>query len=264
MKINLITVFLFISSQSFAQQLDSLKSKNIIIQLGSGQCSFRDGVISPLLYSGLGFTGNISSQTETNKKTTRLGLLTNFGTLKNKFNNEASQFNASISYAKFYRFRRNSHWSWGVISNTQVYYRQFNSFLTISNASKNADVFSTLNPTISYQSALFKRGKVSAELNFPIIGVALNRKMYNAVTNPDIVSQGSGEMTPKSIIKTSELISLSKLKQVNLALFYQYPIGRKTSFSTTYSINAYQYERLNNYTQVLHSSLNAGFHFNLK
>ena len=136
--------------------------------------------------------------------------------------------------------------------------------LTISNASKNADIFSTLNPAISYQSALFRRGKVSTELNFPIIGVALNRKMYNAVSNPDIVSQGSGEMTPKSIINTPEVISLSKLKQVNLTLLYQYPIGSKTYFSTTYSINAYQYERLNNYTQVVHSSLIMGFHFNLK
>ncbi len=250
--------------QLSAQKLDSLKRRSILAQVGISQNTFRDGVFSPLLYSGLGFVVFTNYQTENSKQINRFSIKGSTVNTINTFSNKAIQSNISLTYGYFHKFRKHYAWWWGFLSKTQLSYRKFDAAISIGGEGQNADIFSTLNPTLRFQSNSYKWGKISLELGIPIIGVAAARKMYNSNSNPDIIWQSVGESNSHLVLKTIELISFSELKQIDVSVLYQYPINGKTVLSATYLLSGYQYNHLINSSNAINTSLALGICFMFK
>jgi hypothetical protein len=246
MKLKIFILLWFFSCKIFAQ-------KSLSLDFGGNQLTIRDGTFSPLLYSGFGFETALKYKNEELNHVGTLAIKYGSGNLKNNFGNTASQFNAELYYRYFRKIRQNSHWFLGGISSTKVAIRNYN--VPFGGESMSGDIFSTLNIATRYQTKNYHWGKVSAELDIPVVGVAFARKFFNLSTHPELIVYDN---ITNDVIKTAELISFPQLKAMNLSFIYEYPISEKVVFAADLTFNLYEYERLQNTTNSVNSALKFG------
>jgi hypothetical protein len=249
MKPKIFILLFLISCKSFAQ-------KSLSADFGGNQLTIRDGAFSPLLYSGFGFETALKYKNEKPNHVDFLALKYGSGNLKNNFGNTASQFNTDLSYRYFRTISQNSHWFLGGISSTKVAIRNYN--VPFGGESMSGNIFSTLNIATRYQTKSRGWGKVSAELDIPVIGVAFAPKFFNLSTHPELIVYNN---ITNDVIKTAELISIPQLKTLNLSLIYEYPILEKVVFTADLTFNFYEYERLQNTSNSVNSALRFGVIF---
>ncbi len=263
MNTRLMILFALIVCRSYAQSLDSLKSKKIQLHAGFSQNTVRDEIFSPLLYSGFGPEFDINYQSETPKHLSRIALVGNSARLRTKYENIVKQTNGALSYSYFRRLKK-TNWSVGGMLKTQVCVQGLYFSKALNPSAMNGNLSLTLNIAARYQTATYKWGKVIVEADIPVVGVTFLRKMYNNAAIADLVWKNDDENFANLILKTAEIISFSKLRAMGFTVLYQYPTNHRTTFLMACTFNGYQYERLHNSSHAMNLSFKLGFGFVLK
>lgn len=248
---------LLLNFTAFAQQKIP-DAKNLAFNIGLKNLSFRDGVFSPLLYTGYGLETTLKYQKDGLNKNTGFGV--NFGNqqLKNEFSNSASAFNIQLGYHYLRTLKTNRHWQLGGIWATKAAIRTFK--VPFGGESMSGDIFSMFNIASCYQTKSHDLGQLSVLFSIPVLGIAFARKNYNLSTNPALIVVDN---IPLDVLKTAELISFPQLKAISINTEYQYPVGKKINFLVNIALNLYDYKRLYTNTKSVDASLALGLNFRI-
>ncbi len=228
--------------------------------LGIGFYKTQDQVFSPLIYQGVSTLVGIEKIKQTDKKLTNLRLFYGKGKLKNDFKSTATHNTGQI----YYSFLKpiNKHFYVGAASQTSIAVRDYSVAKSFGLESLSGDVFSTINLALAHQTAEKKWGKLQTRLEFAVAGVAIARKMYTIVSNPDLIVLEAKSW--KTVLNSAEIISFSQLRKVDFTLNYTKNISKKQSIGLDLGMGFYRYERLDATVFSQNTTISAGYIFHFK
>ena len=255
---NSLTIFLLVIGINATAQTKEISLKPF---LGIGFYKTQDQVISPLIYQGTSTLVGMEKIKQTDRKLTNLRLFYGGGKLKNDFKNTAKHYTGQIYYALMKPI--NKHFYVGAASQTLIAVRDYSVAKSFGLESLSGDIFSTLNLALAHQTEEKKKwGKIQTKVEFAVAGVAIARKMYTIVSNPDLIVLESKPR--KTVLNSAEIISISKLKKVDFSLNYIKSIGKKQAIGLDVGMGIYRYERLNAAVISQNTTISAGYLFYLK
>ncbi len=254
---NIFFAFLLIASTNANAQNREFSLKPF---LGIGIYKTQDQVISPLIYRGTSTLIGIEQIKQTAKTLSNFKIMYGTGKLKNDFKNTATNHTGEIYFSLMKPIAK--HFFVGGASQTFVAVRDYSVAKAFGLESLSGDIFSTVKLAFAHQTEKKKWGKIQTKIEFAMIGVAISRKMYNIVSNPDLIVLD--EKVWKTVLKSAEVMSVSQLKKADFNLKYTKNISARQSIGLDLGMSFYRYERLNAATISQNSSATLGYTIHFK
>lgn len=237
--------FVLIPFNAWSQTTNQLNTN-----IGIGNIALRDKSMSPLMYSGLGFSAALSFEHYSSSSTHFHQIKFDHAGINNQYDNSCTFFNVSYKSVTLYHKAREkqNRITWGWSNNNSFNYYDNEGF---HNYSERSNYFTSFGPAASYTNALSIFGKefvIELPADIQIIGFYL-RPSY-------VASSPEGYLDPdnsglKAFLKSIEAFLPNRAWNFGIRPKISYLLNSGNALSISYQ---YEFSRINNPEPVTQSS----------